>query len=36
LLPLTALEEGQRQNLYRQHGIEIIVMPGAQQFCNTA
>ena len=27
LMPLTALETAKRQNLYRKHGIEIILMP---------
>ncbi len=27
LLPLTALEGVQRQNLYRQHGVEIVLLP---------
>src|SRR5580698_9129238 len=36
LMPLTALESAKRQRLYRQHGVEVIVMPKRVQFkfCN--
>lgn len=32
LMPLTALETAKRQNLYRKHGIEIILMPKRVNF----